>query len=101
MNAEGKIIIKGPYTSQFAPEITGDAKLQYMSRLWSFDSKLTPYISEVYKNMFQNIVERLNAKGYIDIEHLLFKHLDPTIVQNIDKIGICGNIAPNGAFVEE
>jgi hypothetical protein len=101
MDATDKIIIRGPYTSQFTPEITGGVKLQFMSRLWSFDSKLTEYVSEAYKNMFMNMVERLNSKGYIDIEHLLFKHLDPKLIQYIDKIGVCGNIAPNGMFVEE
>jgi hypothetical protein len=43
----------------------------------------------------------LNAKGYIDIEHLLFHHLDPVLIENIGKLGVEGNIAPNGARVTD
>lgn len=100
-NATDKVIIRGPYTSQFPPDITGGATLQYMSRLWSFDSKLLSKISEMYKKMYADMNDRLNAGGYIDIEHLLFKHLDPDLVQKIEKIGIEGNIAPNGKEISD
>jgi hypothetical protein len=43
----------------------------------------------------------LNSGGYIDIEHLLFVHLDPSKIQKIAKIGIEGNIAPNGNGISE
>jgi len=100
-NATDKIIIRGPYTSQFTSEITGGVTLQYMSRLWSFDAKLTPYISETYKKMFAHMVDRINSRGYIDIEHLLFAHLEQDKIQHIEKIGVEGNIAPNGRGISE
>lgn len=103
MNATDRIVIRGPYTSQFTPEITGGVTRQYMSRLWSFDSNLTSYISKVYANMFDNMQKRLNEGGYIDIEHLLYAHLNSNfdLVVNPQKIGVEGNIAPNGAGVSE
>lgn len=100
-NATDKIVIRGPYTSQFDEKVTGGVKLQYMSRLWSFDSSLTPYISSTYEKMYKNFIDRLNAGGYIDIEHLLYAHLDVDKIQHISKIGVTGNIAPNGHLIDE
>lgn len=101
MQAADKIIVRGPFTSQFRQETTGGITLQYMSRLWSFDAFLLPYVRDLYTDMFNHMTERLTAKGYIDIEHLLFHHLDPVLIENIGKLGVEGNIAPNGARVSD
>jgi hypothetical protein len=101
MNAKEKILIRGPYTSQFTPEITGGVTTQYMSRLWSFDSKLLPEISKTYNKMFAHMMKRLQERGYIDIEHLLQAHLPSHRVELVGKIGVQGNIAPNGVGVSD
>jgi len=101
INQRNHIVIRGPYTSQFTPEMTGGVRLQYMSRLWSFDAALIDYMSEVYKCMLRNMIDTVNGGGYIDIEHSLFKFLDPKLVINPEKIGVIGNLAPNGATVTE
>lgn len=101
IDAENKICVLNSRPSQFPPEITGNAKLQYMSRLWSFDSKLLSYIHDSYCKMYDDMRNRIQSRGYIDIEHLLYKHLDPNLVVNLYKVGIEGNIAPNGAYVNE
>lgn len=101
MQAKDKIIVRGPFTSQFRQEITGGVSLQYMSRLWSFDAFLLPYVRDLYTDMFNHMTERLNAKGYIDIEHLLFHHIDIGLVENIGVLGVQGNIAPNGVGVSD
>lgn len=101
LEAINKIIIRGPLKSQFSSEVTGGVTLQYMSRLWSFDASLATYIKECYAVMVNDMLERVNNGGYIDIEHLLYKRLDPTLVQNVKQIGIEGALAPNGAMIEE
>ena len=95
------IVIRGPYTSQFLPEITGGITRQYMSRLWSFDTSLIGYITECYQAMYAHMVTRINNGGYIDIEHLLFNYLNPAFIRVPDAIGIEGGIAPNGTQVSE
>ena len=100
-NATGKIIIRGPFTSQFTPAVTGNVIFQYMSRLWSFDSELLPEIAHTYRNMYATMNNVLNSGGYIDIEHLLFSHLREELIQRISKIGVQGNIAPNGNGVSD
>ena len=101
IDAKDKIIIRGPYTSQFTSAQTGGVIFQYMSRLWSFDSELLPDIAEAYGRMFGDMNRVLTQGGYIDIEHLLFAHLDPSRIQKIAKIGVEGNIAPNGTGISE
>jgi len=101
IDAKDKIIIRGPYTSQFTSAQTGGVIFQYMSRLWSFDSELLPDIAETYGRMFGDMNRVLTQGGYIDIEHLLFTHLDPSRIQKIAKIGVEGNIAPNGMRISE
>jgi hypothetical protein len=100
-NAKDKIVIRGPFTSQFKPEITGQVYLQYMSRLWSFDADMLPYITDAYRKMYEHMDRRLRDGGYIDIEHLLYVYLGEDNIQKINKIGIEGNIAPNGVGVSD
>lgn len=99
MKAKDKILIRGPYTSQFTSEITGGVNTQYMSRLWSFDSALLSQVSESYAAMFVHMLNRLRENGYIDIEHLLQHHLPADKVELLSQIGVQGNIAPNGVAV--
>lgn len=101
LNAKNKVIIRGPFGSQFNEEITGGVKQQYMCRLFSFDIKLLDYFNMSYMEMFKHMNHRLTNGGYIDIEHLLFDHLDPNVVETVDVLGIEGYIAPNGMGVSD
>jgi hypothetical protein len=51
--------------------------------------------------MVHDMMNRINDGGYIDIEHLLYKHLDSKVIAHPNKIGIEGMIAPNGMMIEE
>lgn len=95
------IAISNVRNSQFNPELTGNVSLQYMSRLWSFDSSLLSYIVDTYIKMFNDMKSRVESGGYIDIEHLLYKHLDKNLITNFDVLGVRGNLAPNGVEVSE
>ena len=101
LDAKEKIIIRGPYTSQFSSEISGGIPFQYMSRIWSFDAKMIDYICEVYQKMYGHLITRINQGGYVDIEHLLFHYINPMLVKRIDKIGLEGGIAPTGKAVSD
>ncbi len=94
-------------TSQFAPEITGndpDDNFQYMSRLWSFPRDRLSWVVNGYANMLTEMVTRLNAGGYIDIEHLLYRTFRTEKTgETVEraKVGIEGQIAPNGQQVRD
>lgn len=89
------IIIGPKFKSQFDIRLTG-IELQYMARLWSWPSALTPAVIEVYRSSLDYIAARLKDGGYADIEHVLYKFLPQELVLEIPKLGVEGCIAPNG-----
>lgn len=101
LSCSNGIALLSPRESQFPLHITGNAILQYMSRLWSFDASLLDYVTNAYTNMFNDMKSRIESGGYIDIEHLLYKHLDDKLITKFDVMGVSGNIAPNGMEVSE
>jgi len=99
--AENKITFKARQPSQFKPETTGGVTQQYFSRLWSFDAKLLPHIAMAYMNMIKTIVTRINAGGYIDIEHSLFACMPKEFIIELNTVGVEGNLGPNGILVKD
>jgi hypothetical protein len=74
--AKGKIVISSPRSSQFSPELTGGVMHQYMSRLWSCDVSILDYVVRIYQAMLSEFIQVVNFGRYIDIEHLLYKHIN-------------------------
>jgi hypothetical protein len=68
----------------------------YDTRLYHFDFNLLPIYREEMKNIFNDCL----SKG-IDIEHSYYKNLNKYNVIEVDKIGICGIVAPTGAYIDE
>ena len=94
-----KIVIGPKYNSQFPIEIT-TVPLQYMARLWSWPKSRINEVVKVYTDSFVFFAERLAVGGYVDIEHVLYKFLDPVNVHEIQNLGVEGQIAPNGQAIK-
>lgn len=90
-----QILIGPKYASQFPFAVTGIER-QYMARLWSWPTSMTPDIITVYDDSFMYIAERVAAGGYADIEHVLYKFLPTAHVTEVPLLGVEGSIAPNG-----
>lgn len=90
------MVIGTKQTSQFPYAVT-QVEAQYMCRLWSWPTVLNDEVIAAYDNSLNYMYQRLAAGGYADIEHCLYKFLDPAKVINRDVMGVVGNIAPNGA----
>lgn len=86
--------------SQFSYDTT-QVERQYMSRLWSWPASLTPEVITAYEASLVYMYERLATGGYVDIEHCLYKFLDHNKVIEKEVLGIHGNIAPNGAVIND
>lgn len=97
---ENMIVVSKSRGSQFDIKHTG-VERQFMSRLWSWPSTLTPEIIKVYENSLKYMYERLVSGGYVDIEHSLYKFLDHDKILEKEFVGICGNVAPIGAKIED
>jgi hypothetical protein len=96
---QDKIIIGPKYKSQFPIEVT-TVPLQYMARLWSWPASRLGEVIQVYTDSFTFFAERLAAGGYVDIEHVLYKFLNPANVHELQNLGVEGQIAPNGQAIK-
>jgi len=97
---QSQIVMSRSRNSQF-PYQTTLVEKQYMSRLWSWPTPLTDEIIGVYTKGLKYMADRLSAGGYADIEHVLYKFLDPEKITEKDFVGISGNIAPNGIAIKD
>lgn len=94
-----KIVIGPKQKSQFPIEVTTQP-LQYMARLWSWPRTRLDEVIQVYEDSLIFFAERLSAGGYVDIEHVLCRFLNPDHVQEIENLGVEGCIAPNGVAIK-
>lgn len=98
-NAE-KFVFRKKNLSQFRPEYTG-VPLQYQTRLYSFSPELFSRYCMVLDDMIDTMQDYFNQGKYIDIEHLWWKLLLADEITELDKIGVSGNIAPNGQQIDD
>lgn len=68
----------------------------YQSRLWHMDSSLL----DQTLNEMTNVIGDCARLG-IDIEHALYKNFNKYDPIEMKKIGLCGNQAPSGEYVDD
>lgn len=95
------IVLSKSRNSQFSSKLTGGITQQFMSRLWSWPVNLNEEIIAAYDQFLAYMFERIQAGGYADVEHTLYKFLDHTKILQVDRVGIAGRIGPNGLAVED
>jgi hypothetical protein len=96
-----KIVFAKRKQSQFDPKVTGGQSEQFMSRCWSFPAAKIADIETQFYNMIKRMETALQFGGYLDIEHLLCMFTDPTLVHEVNTIGVEGLIGPNGVQVKD
>lgn len=94
-----RVVIGPKNKSQFPLHVT-TVPLQYMARLWSWPKSRLDEVIQVYDDSLAFFAERVAAGGYVDIEHVLYKFLNPEHVHEIRNLGVEGCIAPNGAPIK-
>jgi len=99
-SAPDRIFTTREHASQFPFDVTR-VQGQLMSRLWNWPAAITDQIIEVYDNGLDYMAERLSQGGYCDIEHMLYKFLPHGLINKVERIGLEGNIGPNGAVVND
>ena len=70
----------------------------FSSRLWSFDIGLLDATQERLQAALDDMIE-LSADHYIDMEHLLYKHIGPTQAIELDTTHLFGTLGPNVSLV--
>jgi hypothetical protein len=94
-----KIVVAKRRGTQFGAQVTGGIVEQYMSRLWTWPGSMTDDVIKAYTDGFLFIAQQIGRGGYCDIEHMLFKFLPADRLIEVDRVGIQGNIAPNGMAI--
>ena len=70
----------------------------YSSRLWSFPGNQLTDCRQRYEKIIDDYY-RITQTHYVDIEHLLFKHMGPAVSHEITHTHLMGTIAPNGTLI--
>jgi hypothetical protein len=70
----------------------------FSSRLWSFDIGLLDSTQERLQAAMDDMIE-LSTDHYIDMEHLLYKHIGPTQAKELDNTHLFGTLGPNVSLV--
>jgi hypothetical protein len=102
LDAKNKVVILPPYNSQNLYNFDVKSSMfQYMTRCWSFDGSLLEEIIGTYDKMREDILYASRTEKRADIEHLLYRHLNKKLVQNIHRMGIEGYWAPMRLYIKE
>jgi hypothetical protein len=67
----------------------------FCSRLWSMDISQLDDTIKLFETMLADVME-ITKTHYIDMEHMLFKHLGTDNTMEIETLHVYGNIGPNG-----
>lgn len=70
----------------------------FASRLWSFDTALLDEVILKFDAMFEDAM-KITETTYIDVEHLLYKHIGTDNVVELKNTHLMGTIAPNGLCI--
>lgn len=68
----------------------------YRLRLWHMDGSLLKTFHDALPEIFKECYDH-----GIDVEHAYYKKLHLNKVVEVNKIGVCGNIAPSGDYIDE
>lgn len=71
----------------------------YQSRFWSMPATLLQHTIDKYNDMMEDLQHQADSNRYIDVEHLLYKHLGPEQTLELDYVHFMGTIAPNGTMI--
>jgi hypothetical protein len=70
----------------------------FSSRLWSFDIGLLDSTQERLQAAMDDMME-ISSTNYIDMEHLLYKHIGPSQSIELDNTHLFGTLGPNVSLV--
>jgi hypothetical protein len=70
----------------------------FNSRLWSFDISLLDQTLERFQDMMADM-EEISQTHYIDIEHLLYKHIGPDNAVEVEHTHLFGPLGPNAMII--
>ena len=74
---------------------------QYKTRLYSWCGSLHTTASQVFQQAFSHIVASYTQGTFIDIEHTMWRMVNPILVAELTPIGVQGLAAEDGVEISE
>lgn len=99
-HTNGKYVFKRA-ANAWIPEADTGVTTLLQTRFFSFSPELFNDMKAIYKSIMDIMVSLVNQRKYIDLEHSMSKFIPKDKLVEIDIVGVKGNIAPNGAAVED
>lgn len=99
-STQGKYVFKKA-AKAWIPEADTGVTTLLQTRLWSFCPELFDETLSIYQMILNNMFNTVNKQKYIDIEHSMSKFIPKEKLVELEFVGVKGNIAPNGAAVED
>lgn len=98
--SQGKYVFKRA-TDSWIPDAKNQVGVDrfYSSRFWSFHASQLDTVLASYEDMIVDIHTVAEANKYLDVEHLLYKHLGTANAEQLDYTHCMGTIAPNGTMI--
>jgi hypothetical protein len=97
-NTQNKYVFKRRESSWIPPADTGVNHL-LQTRLYSFTPSLFNETIALFKAIIDNMLTVYNQQKYIDVEHSMAKFIPEGKLVEIERVGLMGNIAPNGMMI--
>lgn len=83
------------------PEADTGVNFLLQTRLYAFSPTQFTDTVTLFQKIINNMFDLLNKQKYIDVEHSMAKFIPQHLLAQLDEVGVTGNIAPNGAKVED
>lgn len=105
-NEHGKFVFKEKeksvtyYDVETKENIEPVSEYQYKTRLYSFCGSLIPYYKDKCFEMLNFFHDYYDGK-FTDIEHVMYKFLDHSLVTEIDTIGVAGCMVDRKGIIKE
>lgn len=97
-----KIILAGAresYIGDMGVKVT--VPYMYPSRLWSWTRGHYDLVQNFYQTAIDDFRTQLEAGTYLDIEHMLYKHLPQDQIQELETVGVQGQVGYHAYFLKE
>jgi hypothetical protein len=97
----GKYVFLEKHPGEKYNKLVPATPYQYKTRLYSFCGSILDKGTSYYKQIFDGIVHNYSNGTFIDIEHMMYKTINPNLIIGINPIGVSGLQAVDGRLVEE
>ena len=97
----GKYVFLSKFPGEKYGNLIPATPYQYKTRLYSFCGSILNQAAKYYNQVFDGIVYNYSKGTFIDIEHMMWRTINPNLVTHINPIGVSGLQAEDSKLLRE